>query len=377
MNQASFLVLSANTPWVYALAEALAQAHPTHAVRFYDWRNYTRLNPTWPNASAPPQLARSVCTFLPGYAGHLEWLFRPYLQRSIERWCDELQSTCGKHPWVMVPYPYLAPWVRRIPGDKLIYYNLDDYVLYQPSRKQKILAWEAELVDRAERVLCIARSQVEALRQRYPRKAESIHHFPLGVVEEYINPNPEIPAEPRTVGYVGNLSDRVDWQLILPVVRGCPEATFIFVGGLNEGFKSASLDPWQRDREVVLSLPNVRHIDKVPQEQVAQYYRSFAINWIPYAVDHPFNRAACPTKVMDAIAAGRPVLSSDIPECRLYPDWIEIFHSPEEAIAKIGRQIDRTENQATKPPSGDRVAFARQQTWQMRAKTLEQLVLQL
>ena len=27
----------------------------------------------------------------------------------------------------------MAPWVRQIPGDRIIYYNLDDYALYDAS----------------------------------------------------------------------------------------------------------------------------------------------------------------------------------------------------------------------------------------------------
>lgn len=364
MNSPSFLVLSANTPWVYALAEALAIAYPTHAVRFYDWRNYVRLRPAWSRNAVPERLARSMQVLPPGYAGRLEWLFRPYLQPLIRRWCGQLQRQSGEYPWVIAPYPYLAPWVGDVPKNRLIYYNLDDYRLYQIDRQDWILQREAQLVDRASIVLCIAQFQVNAFQKRYPHKTESIYHFPLGVCESYLNPHPQLPPEAKTVGYIGNLSDRVDWQLVEKVVEACPEITFIFVGSTHEsGDQKLS---WQVHRHSVFAFPNVRHIDKVPQEKVTEYYRLFALNWIPYTVNHPFNQAACPTKIMDGLASGRPVLSSDIPESRLYPQWITIFRSIREAVESIRASID----------SGDRdslrqLEFARQQTWQVRARTLE------
>ena len=114
----------------------------------------------------------------------------------------------------------------------------------------------------------------------------------------------------------------------------------MFVGGL-EGYSGAvNLPNWRQHRAAALYLPNVRHIGKVPQEQVKKCYWSFAINWIPYAINHPFNQASCPTKIMDSIATGRPVLSTAIPECRLYPERIKIFRSAEEA-AELGPLLQR------------------------------------
>jgi len=377
MGQLSFLFLSANTPWVYALAEALAKNQATHATYFYDWLNYRRLRPTWPNTTPPALLQRSMHVLPPGYAGQFEWLFRPYLQRQIQRWCQQLQATTGEHPWVVAPYPYLAPWVRKVPSEKLIYYNLDDYILYQPSRKDKILKLEAELVERATLTLCLSQFQVDALQKRYPHKADRIRHYPLGVVESYLNLQPERSPEPITVGYIGNLIERVDWRLVYQVAQACPDITFVFVGGLDDFAEGSNGQDWQANRAAVLALPNVRHVGKVPQAQVTQYYWSFAVNWIPYTVTHPFNQAACPTKIMDGIASCRPVLSSDIPECRLYPEWITIFHSAQEVIAQLYKQLALEETADVREKCLRQLAFAQQQIWSIRAQTLEHWVSQL
>ena len=374
MSHLSFLFLVANTPWVYALAEALAKDFPTHATRSYDWLNYRRLKPKWPSSPTPPSLRRTMQLLPPGYAGSLEKIFQPYLNWKIQHWCRSLEQESGSTPWVIVPYPFSAPWVRQIPSKRLIYYNLDEYIYYQPSRKEEILRQEAELVNRAKIILCIAQFQVEALRQRYPHRAESIHHFPLGVVESYLNPEPEKLPEPMTVGYIGNLIERVDWQLVLQVAQACPDITFIFVGGLDGFAGGVSGKSWIADREAVLSLSNVRHINKIPQEQVAQYYWSFAINWMPYDITHPFNQAACPTKVMDGIATGRSMLSTDVPECQLYPEWINVFHSPEEAVNLIRQQLNLVGTQEAFYKSTQQLKFAEQQTWQARSETLINLL---
>src|SRR5215475_3961056 len=70
-----FVVLGANTPWVYALAEALAQTYATSAIRVYDWRTYYRDNVRWPNGEVPARLARRTWLFPPGHLGVFRALF--------------------------------------------------------------------------------------------------------------------------------------------------------------------------------------------------------------------------------------------------------------------------------------------------------------
>jgi teichuronic acid biosynthesis glycosyltransferase TuaH len=373
MSPFSFLFLVTNTPWVYALAEALGKEYLTHATRFYDWPNYRRLRPTWAN-QAPSLVWRSLRVLPPGYVGSLKFLFNPYLQWQIQQWCQQLQVESGTYPWTLVPYPFSASWVRHLPPERLIYYNLDEYIHYQPQRKEEILDQEAELVDRATLTLCIAQFQVETLRQRYPHRSASIRHFPLGVVNTFINPDPTRSPKPMTVGYIGNLIDRVDWKLVQQVAQACPEVTFVFVGGLDGFAGDTRPVTWKAERAAALALPNIRHIEKVPQKDVSRYYWSFALNWIPYDIHHPFNQASCPTKVMDGIASCRPVVSTDIPECRLYPQWVTIFYSVDEAISLIRRELSCQEPSIARHKSLQQHNFVSQQTWESRASSLVSLL---
>ena len=81
---------------------------------------------------------------------------------------------------------------------------------------------------------------------------------------------------------------------------------------------------WQRERAAALTLENVHYIGSIPQDEVGKHYWNFAVNWMPYDTRHAFNLASCPTKIMDGLASGRPLLTTAVPECRLYPDWITI-----------------------------------------------------
>ncbi|HEX8297276.1 MAG TPA: hypothetical protein VF593_13315 [Chthoniobacteraceae bacterium] len=375
-NARSFIVLCTDIPWVHALAEALAAHGPTAAIRLYDFRSY-RTAPKLPDdVHSSPNFRRLTWAFPPGYIGKLAWLFRPFLSARIRRLARSLQRESGAAPFVVVPYPFYGPALRGIPAERLIYYNLDDYTLYERFHPENIARTEADIIRRAGLTVCLAISQVEMLRRQFPERATSIQHFPLGVAQEFINPNPSnVSSRPFRLGFIGNLSDRVDWRLVGEIAALCPSVQFEFVGPLEwMGAAGGQDERWREQRSRALAIPNVRHLPAVPQEEVIRHYWDFSATWIPYDPLHAFNVASCPTKIMDGLATGRPMLSTPLPECRLYPEWIDLFSTAAEGAAQIlrleakhlaGELTERAERQ---------LAFARENTWPRRAKQLLDLL---
>lgn len=361
-----FLFLSANAPWVSRLADAMAEHRPTTAMRFYDLLTWRRFRPKWSEPRAPG-LRRVLRVLPPGYAGRLEPLFRPLLRAMIRGEIARLRRRAGgADPFVVVPYPYLAPWVEGVADDRLIYHCVDEYTLYDPARTETIRAHEDRLVARARLTTCTAQFQVDALRRRHPQRARDIVHLPNGVDARFLNPDPTRAPVPSTVGYVGNMVDRVDWALVCAVARLAPDLAFDFTGPLDPADDTLA---WVRDRARALALPNVRLHAPVAQAAVADVYRRSAVNWMPYVVDDAFNRASCPTKIMDALASGRPFVGTALPECLLYPDFVHVADD----AARLADLLKRL----TTTPEPDPVAtrdFAATQRWEDRAAALLRFV---
>jgi teichuronic acid biosynthesis glycosyltransferase TuaH len=359
----SFLLLSANTPWVYALGESLAAYGPVTAMRFYDWSNERRLRPEWPETASA--VRRVPVAMPPGYAGSLEPFFRPLMRYLIERERARLRRLSSAAPIVICPYPYLEPWVRGIPASERVYYNLDDYIQYKPGRAGSIRALEAAMIAGSRLTICLSTHQVSRLRENHPAQAERIRHFPLGVTSGFINPSPETPPLPRSVGYVGNMTERVDWPFVVAVAKRLPDVTFYFVGRVD---REGDDEAWRKARTAALALDNVVAVGEVPQADVCEHYWRYAMNWMPYDAAHAFNIASCPTKIMDALASGRPFLSTDIPEARLYPDRIRIARDADAAATAIRAAMAATDHDAR-----GQVAFAARNTWSERAKLFLEL----
>ena len=193
------------------------------------------------------------------------------------------------------------------------------------------------MIGAARLTLCLSVHQVQVLGVRNPAHAGRIKHFPLGVVDDFLNPAPERPPLAGTVGYVGNLTDRVDWAFVAAVAQRLPDVTFHFVGSLETKPDAAGSKNWQDLRARALGLGNVVYEGAVPQGEVRHHYWRHAVNWMPYSMTHPFNVASCPTKIMDALASGRPFLSTSIPEVRLYPTRIRTVTAADEAASNSCR----------------------------------------
>jgi glycosyltransferase involved in cell wall biosynthesis len=356
---------------VYALAESLAQDHVAHTVKLYDWRTYLKHRPSWPDPDPGADIERTLRVLPPGFAGRLEWLSRPFMRTMVDRWRKNMQEQSGSEPYIVVPYPYLAPWVRNVPDELLIYYNLDAYTQYQLDQAARIREREAELVERACLTVCLAHRQVEALQERHPSHASRIHHFPLGVLDMFLNPDPSSVVDSASdIGYVGTLGERVDWRFVRKVAEECSGLTFRFAGGMGEESQWPNRPAWKEARSHTFSLPNVEHVGRLPQEEVTDVYWQSGVNWIPYDPDHPFNEASCPTKIMDGLASGRPLVSTSVPECTLYPRWIDIVESAEEA-AEVLRAHIKAPNEHDPE---EQVRFAKQHTWDHRAESLYDLL---
>lgn len=114
---------------------------------------------------------------------------------------------------------------------------------------------------------------------------------------------PEVLAKlPRPLaGYVGNLRDRIDWELIRATAVAMPDVHFAIVGGgAREG-----------DTAAVEVLPNVTFTGVVPYEQVHGCIGAFDVALVPH-LKNALTTSMNPLKVYNYFAAGRPIVSTEV-----------------------------------------------------------------
>ena len=160
---------------------------------------------------------------------------------------------------------------------------------------------------------------------------------------------------PRPIaGVIGQLSSRIDIELLTSVVNaGC---SLLLVGPVARN--------WEPERFAkLIALPNVRWVGPVPFEKIAGYLRVIDVGITPY-VDSAFNRASFPLKTLEYLAAGKPVVSTDLPAVRwLGTDLVSVADRERFGAATLAAASQSgVEALITR-----RVAFAKRNSWATRA----------
>lgn len=236
-------------------------------------------------------------------------------------------------------HPTLAGYVDWIEPDYLIYHAYDLYA-EAPGWSEQLEAEEARLVGRADLVLGSSRTIVDQLAAR---GAERPVYLPNGVdFAAFSNPGAapdevERLSHPR-VGYVGALNRKVDLELLHAIASARPDWHIVQIGDIG------SLDErgW-RQLERLRRLGNVSLLGEVHYERLPAAMAALDVGLLAYRVSGDvWTRGIYPLKLHEYLAAGLPVVSSDIPSVHEYSQVVEIVPSDHACwIAAIERGIQR------------------------------------
>lgn len=279
------------------------------------------------------------------------WGMRP-IRRSILDW-RRRHAADGRLALVMT-YPHYLYLRDQVRPDVQVYFNIDDYSQYWPRCAERVNELERQAVREADLTVCVSRLRRDALRDAVPEAAGKIRHLPHGTPSSALDPAPHLePAPPPDdlaalprprLGFVGSLEDRVDWTLLTRLADAFPRASIVLIGRRRGARRS---DAWYDACRRCLARPNVHELGWRPQASIARYNRAFDVCLIPYRADHPFNVACSPTKITDCLGTGRPIVSTDLPECRLYSHLFDVapdadaFLSAVASLLALGRDDDR------------------------------------
>jgi len=136
------------------------------------------------------------------------------------------------------------------------------------------------------------------------------------------------------------MGDRVDWELLHRLADAFPTGSLVLIGKLP----ACSDEPWARSCARLAARPNVHALGWRPQETLPAYNQAFDVVLVPYDVDHPFNRACSPTKIMDGLASSRPIVSAAIPECSLYRDLFHVEADAAGFVEAVRRVVEAGSN---------------------------------
>ncbi len=228
--------------------------------------------------------------------------------------------------------------------------------------------------------LCTTHALAEGIEERYGFKfnPSELQIAPNGTeTQRYANlPS---PSEARnklglpqglTVGYTGHFYAGRGMELLTEIARQMPEVKFLWVGGRPE-----DIAPWQKQLQNQ-SVHNVTITGFIPNSQLPLYQAAADILVMPYekkisgSSGGDISKVINPMKMFDYMAAGRPIIASEIPVFHevLHEDFA-IFCEPSSTKAWVEAVHDLIQDSNSRENMGN---LARQEaekyTWKNRAR---------
>jgi len=226
--------------------------------------------------------------------------------------------------------PSAALLAKRLGEDYLIYHCVDEYAAFSDIEAGPILALEKELMQKSDLVVVSAEKLLDDKKSENRNTHLIRHGTDWRHFRTALDPDLELPPEvvdlPKPIiGFHGLLADWVDFELIKKVAEHFRHGSVVLVGKVAaDAEKHAS---------VLDGVVNVHFLGRKPYADLPAYCKSFDVALNPFVVNE-LTLAANPLKVREYLAAGLPVVSTDIPECRVLSDCL-IGTDHADFIAKI------------------------------------------
>ena len=254
----------------------------------------------------------------------------------------------------IVQHAFWFPLVKKIPNSYRIYDCMDHHEGFG-NVPPKLIEIEEEMLHNAD-LVTVTSSWLEefALKRNknvaIVRNAAEYEHFAMRPEELYCDTSGR-----RIIGYYGAIAEWFDVDLVRSVALEYSDCAILLVGNDTIGAQSSLSD-----------LPNVYFTGEVPYSMLPFYLHAFDVCMLPFKVI-PLTLATNPVKVYEYLAAGKPVISIDLPEITQFGKLVSCAQSRNDFVLRIGELLKQSP-EASACQSADRRLFASEQTWSHRGE---------
>lgn len=218
--------------------------------------------------------------------------------------------------WLYTPIAY--DLARELGDGRLIYDVMDDLASFQDAPDGLRLR-QRQLLGAADLVFTGGRSLHQSV---LGHRRQAVYLFPSGVESRHYAASRKlrVPRERKVAGYVGVLDERLDLALIQALAEALPDWTIRLVGPV------AKIEASALPQAANLEYPGLVAYSELPATMAG-----FDVALMPFALNEA-TRAISPTKTLEYLAAGLPVVSTRVPD--VVADYDAVVH-----LADDGKQF--------------------------------------
>jgi len=218
--------------------------------------------------------------------------------------------------------------------DTIVYDCMDELSLFKGA-PQKLVEQEQNLMNKADVVFTGGKSLYESK----VTHNENVFCFPSSVDREHFAKALNGLALPQdiaaingpVVGYFGVIDERIDLALINEVAHARPQVSFVMIGPL------AKIGEHDLPRQ-----HNIHYLGMKDYKELPGYLKAFNIAMMPFALNDA-TKYISPTKTLEYMAAGRPIISTAIVDVvRDYSNIVSIVTTAQDFCVAIDAVLENT-----------------------------------
>ena len=160
------------------------------------------------------------------------------------------------------------------------------------------------------------------------------------------------------LGYYGALAEWFDNDIIESLAQKYFDASIVLLGRVSNNGLEKLADKYK----------NIYLLGEKSYEDLPAYLQEFDVCLIPFIINNLI-RATSPVKIFEYLAAGKPVVSTNIPELKYYRDQVYISEGNEEFLNNVSNALKERDKSIA-----ERQNIARKNTWIERGKRLEKSI---
>jgi len=255
--------------------------------------------------------------------------------------------------------------VNRLKKKLLIYDCLDEYSSYTDHTKSKIYLksidrWMCKLAD----VVFTVSENLLKDKKRLNKNtflipnAVDLRRFQSSTISNI--PEDIKHIKPPIIGLIGLIDFQMstDMELLIYIAQNRPKWSIVLIGPVD-----------QKPDKRLLSMRNIHFLGPKRFEELPAYIKKFDVCIMPYLINE-FTKYNYPQKLFEYLAAGRPVVTTNIPSVENLKDIIKVSCDYQDFLLNIETSLNENDIQKVK----QRVNFAMQNTWDKRVAQKAKIV---
>ena len=313
-----------------------------------------------------PQLS-TVNLFLPPFQGKLRFFSDSFQAPIFKLYLRILRFKPDATIFYGIEYVSLLKTLKSA-GSKILYDCVDEVSGFSSVvNAESVLHKEKQLVAGSSIVIAASRALFQKLSKLNPNcfyipNGADVPHFLKTAKTTKIREIEHLKHP--IIGYIGAINDWFDVELVTRLAESHPEYSVLIVGPVNYG-----LEEFNRH-------PNITLTGTKKYEVVPKYLAHMDVCMIPFKINK-LTSAVNPIKLYEYLAAGKPVVSTAIPEVRENTSkLVYIGENREDFIKKVEEAVGEPKKPEHAALIAARMKFAQENSWEERVDEIEKLLRQ-